>query len=376
MNGFDQFASSETGAAGAERLKPSFPDDFTQDEALFASELRTVFDIEREDLPSGYVPTVLGFERHKPAMPGFERRVTRQVFHELNLPGLPLFDRRPVQQIRAIFAEQADQLQRVGRSAAGVLTAVLIVMVLSMLFATPSFADGMQILLGHTGVQQVAAYPRNVGKPAPQPVEPQEVQTPLYWMGPAVGDYTYLGMRKVPNEGWSTGPIVDVQYVLTHVSKGSGILDVRMFQVADKYAAVLKVVQDGSAHETTVGGAKAAFVSGAWQTYGRNKTWRFDARNEVIFERDGMVFWIASDPRDGLTEAQIIAAASQMRPATRRDLSTKLSVGSVGHELQSLLRSPSGEDLYALVLRGDSAAGAHDLVRFQSAAPTHQYEMN
>ncbi len=148
MNGFDQFASSETGASGAERLEPLFPPDFTQDEALFASELRDIYDIEREDLPAGYVPTILGYERHKPAQPGFERRLTRRVFRELNLPGRPLFERRPMFQFAAALTEPAQQLRHAGRAAIGVLASVMLVMVMSMIFATPSFADGLQILLG------------------------------------------------------------------------------------------------------------------------------------------------------------------------------------------------------------------------------------
>ena len=116
---------------------------------------------------SGYVPTILGYERHKPAQPGFERRLTRRVFRELNLPGRPLFERSPVLQFGAALAEPAQQLRHAGRAAIGVLASVMLVMVMSMVFATPSFADGLQILLGHTGVQQVADYPRNVHDSAP-----------------------------------------------------------------------------------------------------------------------------------------------------------------------------------------------------------------
>jgi hypothetical protein len=381
MNGFDQFASSDAssgmGASGAKRLDPSFPEDFTCDEERFASKLRDLYDIEREDLPPGYVPTLLGYERHKPAMPGFERRLTMSVFRELELQR-PLFERSLVLQIGAALAEPVERVRHAGRSAVGVLASAMLVMVLSMVFASPSFADGLNILLGHTGVQQVAAYPRNVRNPEPQrQVATQDIQTPLYWMGPTVaGDYAYLGMRALPSEGWSQGPIVDIQYVLTHASKGTGVLDVRMFQVANQYQSVMKAVQDGSAHETRVAGARAAFVNGAWKTFGRSRTWSTSARNELIFEKDGVVFWMASDPRDGLTESQMIAAASQMRLATRHDLApSKLSVGSVGHELQSLLRSPGGEDLYAVILRGDSDAGARDLIQFQTAS-AHQFDTN
>jgi hypothetical protein len=369
MNGFDQFASSET---GAERIEPLFPDDFTPDEALFAIEVRDVFDVEQEDLPAGYVPTILGYERHKPAMPGFERRLTYQVFRALDLPGRPLFERHGALPFAALLAEPVEQVRRAGRSAVGVLSAVLLVMVLSMLFATPTFADGLQILLGHTGVQQVAAYPRNVHKPAPQQVT-NDVQTPLYWMGSSVGDYSYLGMRNLPSEGWSKGSVGDIQYVLTHTPKGSGVLDVRMFQIAAGYQAVLKVVQTGSAQDTKVGDTRAVYVNGTWQTFGRHQVWRTGARTELIMERDGVIFWIVGDPRDGMGEAQLVAAASQLRPAARRDvLPMQLSVGSVGRELRTLLRSPAGEELYALISRGEGSADAQNLVLFQSPASSNQ----
>jgi len=377
MNGFDQFASSETGASGAERAEPSYPNDFTQDEELFASELRGIFDIEREDLPAGYVPTVLGYERHAPARPGFERRISRSVFRELNLPGRPLFERNPILQFGVALVEPVQQLRHAGRAAIGVLASVMLVMVMSMVFATPSFADGLQILLGHTGVQQVADYPRNVHNSEAQqiaPVNHQETLPPLYWLGSTVGDYSYLGMRTLPKEAWSKGQIVDLQYVLTHPTNGSGVLDVRMFQVSDKYAAVLKVVHTGSAHAAEVNNTRAIFVDGAWQSVGARQVWRSGLRSEVIMEKDGVIFWIVGDPRDGLTEAQLLAAAGKLTPATRRDLlSSQLTVGSVGRELRTLFRAPVGGELYALVARGDTANTDLDLVL---PASSRQVNMN
>jgi len=377
MNGFDQFASSETGASGAERLEPLYPPDFTQDEALFASELRDLYDIEREDLPAGYVPTVLGYERHKPAMPGFERRLTHRVFRELNLPGRPLFERSPVAQFGAALAEPVEQLRRAGRSAVAVLASVLLVMVLSMLFATPTFADGLQILLGHTGVQQVAAYPRNVHSPEQQEPNREDIQTPLYWMGQSVGDFSYLGMRPLPSDGWSKGPVVDIQYVLNHTSKGSGVLDIRMFQVSDRYAAVLKVVQTGSAHETNVGADPAIFVDGAWYGPVRQQGWRAGSRTELILERDDVIFWIVADPRDGMGEAQLVALASKLQPTSRASLiASRVSVGSVGHELRALMQTPAGREIYALVPRGARPATTSELVLSQSPVSSHQVDMS
>jgi hypothetical protein len=376
MNGFDQFASSEMGASGAERAEPLFPDDFTQDEALFAGELRDIYDIEREDLPAGYVPTILGYERHKPAQPGFERRLTRRVFHELNLPGHPLFERRPLFQFAAALAEPAQELRRAGHAAIGVLASVMLVMVMSMLFATPSFADGLQILLGHTGVQQVADYPGNVHESAAPQTKQQEVQTPLYWMGQAVGDYAYLGMRKLPSEGWSSGPIVDIQYVLTDIPKGSGVLDVRMFQIADDYQAVLKVVQSGSAREIKFGDTWAIYVDGTWIAQGRHRFWQSGVHSQLLFEKNGVIFWMTGDQRDGMDQAHLLAAASKIIAATSADLNVRhLSVGLVGGELQSLFHDSMGEEVYALISRGDSNNSGR-LISFQWPSTAPQVDAN
>jgi hypothetical protein len=376
MNGFDQFASSETGASGAERLEPLFPADFTQDETLFASELRDIYDIEREDLPAGYVPTILGYERHKPAQPGFERRLTRRVFRELNLPGRPLFERRPLFQFAAALTEPAQELRYAGRAAIGVLASVMLVMVMSMVFATPSFADGLQILLGHTGVQQVADYPRNVHESAALQTQPQEIQTPLYWMGPTVGDYAYLGMRKLPSEGWSKGPIVDVQYVLTDIPAGSGVLDVRMFQIADDYQAVLKVVQSGSAREIKFGDTWAIYVDGTWMAQGRHRFWQAGVHSQLLFEKNGVIFWITGDQRDGMDQAHLLAAASKITAASSTEVNVRhLSVGLVGGELQSLFHDSMGEEVYALISRGDSNNSGR-LISFQWPSTAPQGDAN
>src|SRR5262249_7820782 len=282
-------------------------------------------------LPAGYIPTVLGYERHNPAQPGFERRLTRRVFRELNLPSRPLFERRPVFQLAAALTEPAQELRHAGRAAIGVLASVMLVMVMSMVFATPSFADGLQILLGHTGVQQVADYPRNVHDPAAQQTKQQEIQTSLYWMGPTVGNYTYLGMRKLPSEGWSNGPIVDVQDVLSDMPAGSGVVDVRMFQIADDYQAVLKVVQSGSAREIRFGDTWAIYVDGTWMAHGRHRFWQSGVHSQLLFEKNGLIFWMTGDQRDAMGQAQLLAAASKITAATSAELNVRhLSVGSVG----------------------------------------------
>jgi hypothetical protein len=276
--------------------------------------------------------------------------------------------------------EPAQELRHAGRAAIGVLASVMLVMVMSMVFATPSFADGLQILLGHTGVQQVADYPRNVHNSEAQKAQQvgqQQAQTPLYWMGPTVGDYSYLGMRMLPKEVWSKGQVVDLQYVLTDIPAGSGVLDVRMFQIASDYQAVLKVVQTGSAREIKAGDTWAIYVDGTWISRGRHQFWQSGVRSELLFEKNGVIFWITGDQRDGAGEAQLLSLADKITAATNAELTVRhLSVGSVGGELQSLFHDPVGEEVYALVPRGADGNSFGQLVSFQTPSTATQAGAN
>jgi len=242
-------------------------------------------------------------------------------------------------------------------------------MIMSVVFATPSFADGLQILLGHTGVQQVADYPSNVHNSDLQKTQQagQEAKTPLYWMGQSFGNYSYVGMRTLPKEDWSKGGIVDLQYVLSDIPAGSGVLDVRMFQISDDYQAVLKVVQTGSAREIKVGDTWAIYVDGTWMARGRHQFWQSGVRSELLFEKNGLIFWITGDQRDGAGEAQLLAAVSKITTATGAELKMRrISIGSVGGELQLLIHDPVGEEIYALVPRGAQGNSTGQLVSFPS----------
>jgi hypothetical protein len=195
-------------------------------------------------------------------------------------------------------------------------------------------------------------------------------------MGPTVGDYTYLGMRKLPSEDWSNGPIVDVQYVLTNIPAGSGVLDVRMFQIADKYQAVLKVVQSGSAREIKFGDTWAIYVDGTWVAQGRHRFWQSGVHSQLLFEKNGVIFWITGDQRDGMDQARLLAAASNIAAATSAELHVRhLSVGSVGGELQTLFHDPMGEEVYALISRGDSNNSGR-LISFPTQSTAPQGEAN
>jgi len=90
-------------------------------------------------------------------------------------------------------------------------------------------------------------------------------------------------------------------------------------------------------------------------------------RSELLFEKNGVIFWITGDQRDGAGEAQLLALASKITAATSAELTVRhLSVGSVGGELQLLFHDPMGEEIYALVPRGADGNSRGQLVSFQT----------
>jgi hypothetical protein len=161
----------------------SFPADFTSDEREFTQALQGLFSPEREDLPPLYVRTLAGDACARPIDPGFEQKMTLA-------PG----------------ARRARALRRLGRSGAVLTACAMLFMALSVVLASPSFAAGMRILLGHTGVQQVKSYPTNV-RPSASMVHQSRAagyaEQPLNWVdwfGPTVGKYT-PGVVRRPNCG-------------------------------------------------------------------------------------------------------------------------------------------------------------------------------
>ena len=349
-----------------------FPDDFSSDEAAFASELRDLFSVEREELPPLFVETLAPDPTRAPATPGFEQKMTYTVFRRLSLPQRPLF----AEVRREHRLTQLAGMVRRSRPVAAAMTFTVMLMILSVVLTSPSFAAGLRVLLGHTGIEQVRQYPTTVKVPVSTAVTSRhdsapDPQMPLYWLGPSVGDYNYLGVRQLAREEWSKGSITDIQYTLGGHSKGTGLLDIREFQIADAYSEVLQVVQAGSARERSVtapgaadttgatGGAAtipAVYVNGGWITmHNGDHLWQSDVRSELIFEHNGVIFWVVGDQRDGMGADQIVAAMSHIVPSDERmhHLWT-LNVRVISEELTTSFRSPVGTEVCEVVLKGSS----------------------
>jgi hypothetical protein len=96
---------------------------------------------------------------------------------------------------------------------------------------------------------------------------PLTTTMPIFGLGSMAGDYSYVGMQLLAPTDWSNGPIADMQYTLAQPSAGIGVLDIREFQMSSQYAAVLQIVQDGSATPVQVGATPAVCVNGSWMPF-------------------------------------------------------------------------------------------------------------
>jgi hypothetical protein len=378
-------------ASSGDGMGHPFPEDFSTEEVAFALELRDLFPVEREELPPYYVSTLAGSEWHAPLESAYEQKVSYRVFRELRLPRVPLFD--PLFDgaarwwaMRPTWSGVARSVAQTSRPLLGAMSAVMLLMVLTVVMASPSFAAGMRILLGQTGVDQVQAYPRNI-QPAQtsRTTEPPSVPaasltvgghtTPLYWMGPSQDQYSYLGMWVLDQQEWSKGPIAEIQYALGNPSPdGSGIIDIREFQVAtEKYASVLQVVQVGSASEVQVGPDQGVFVDGVWQSTAMGHAWQFGTRSELMLERDGTIFWIVGNQRDGIGQDQLIDIAIRLTLASG-PLHAPMSLHRLGREVAGAMRDPVQGELYAVVPRGVSSdSGIASFVQMRGQAHSLAY---
>src|SRR5262249_36925897 len=138
---------------------------------------------------------------------------------------------------------------------------------------------------------------------------------PLYWLGPSVGNYTYVGMRPT-NKEFTSGPMVELSYMLPGTVRGTGKLDIREFLISPNLSAVLQTVETGSAAPVVVGKLKGVYVDGHWMQHGKRTVWQTGQKSELIFEYGDMIFWIVADQRDGMGLDQLAAAARRLTPAS------------------------------------------------------------
>jgi hypothetical protein len=388
-----EFERGKGNSAWADARELQFPEDFSEEEAAFARQMHELFAVDCEELPPLYAQTLLEGERFRIPNVSFEARVASQVFESLHLsPGTPppllkhaaashqatgavrrLVTRRPspMRRLQNVVFSAHEYFRRPLAIAAG---AFLLCMVLMVVISAPAFAQGLRILLGNTGVVQLKTAPTistqtSKRQPTNSNTSSSDIDfnpsMQLFWLGPVADSYVYYGTNLQPPTGWSDGAIVNLQYHMLGGNVGSGVLDIREFQVNPAYSAVLQVVEDGFATGVTLSdGDPAVFVNGIWEQHVLDhmptSIWQTGTRCLLIMERQGVVIWISGDPRDGMNEQMMTSLASQLVTVTSEKLTVpydrRNGVGLAGTSLVDLVNYPSGSEVYLLVPAGISPA--------------------
>lgn len=328
MNEFEgQLSKGEDLSASSWEQGRDVPADFSEDDVAFAQELSTLFALDKEEMPPYFVQTLLEphDQRFQLAEHGFEHKVRAHVFRRLKLK------RRLFQPLRPSLTTLASVVP-VRRSSMVLIASCLLFLLFTVAFTSQSFVEGVAILLHSTrsGVYQVHNYPEKVslatsGQNAVRPTQinlpaaEQLLHFPMYWPQALPNDYlleqAYLYQES--QQTWTDGPILELHYDYTNpriVTNGTGDIAIREFKPG---ADVLQLVQSGAAHSIqtdTKGIAQAIYVDGQWVSPNRfSHRWQYGGRSELIYQRDGVVFWIVGDQRDGIDQNALLKIAQSLQ---------------------------------------------------------------
>ncbi len=307
--------------------------DFSEEDLAFAQELDTFFSLQDEVIPPYFVQTLLASEdpRFQPVEPGFEHKTRARVFRRLKLR-------------RSLFHGEHASFFPVGKLFPGrrflVTSAALVLfMFLTVLYTAPSFASGMEIILrgAKSGVLLVKDYPSGL-RPSHSRVNaiprdpdaspalslPEAIHQlhawDLYWPKSVPANYvltdTYFYQEPYPS--WADGPFMELDFSLPgKLAQGTGQLAIREFKLKPN-VNVLQVVKDGAAQAIKVddnGQAQAIFVDGQWIMRSKNvPIWIYGQRSELIYQKNGIVFWIVGDQRDGMNKNELFKIANSLDP--------------------------------------------------------------
>jgi hypothetical protein len=376
-----EFERIDQSSAWADAGELQFPEDFSQEEIAFAGKMHDLFALESEELPPLFTQTLLDNIHYEIPGRGFEQRVTAAVFDRLHLSQQlppPSSDRRSdvhdvsprgrplARRVRSALLAAQTYFRR--PIAVGISLVVLL-LTLTIMVSSPVLAQGLRVILGKSGVVQVKDVPASAQVTGRQPRANASLAAttfnpsmPLFWLGPVASNYAYEGTHLQEATRWTDGAIVDVQYTLPGTSPGSGMLDIREFQVADAYSAVLQVVEDGYATSLTLAdGEPAVYVNGMWgqrlvdhtETY----AWQAGTHSLLIMERQGVVIWMVGDPRDGLTAQSMAAIAGQLASVSRATLMRNYrGLWLASASLVISVNDALGSECYLLVSQGISPA--------------------
>ena len=323
------------------RQELELPDDFTDEDVAFAQEMRTLFSPEKEEMPPHFVQTLLDTEnpRFQAVEHGFEYKTQVHVFKRLKLHRRLFY----TESRRGPFVGQPLRSQR---SIGALLVASLLFVFFTLVATGPSFASGLEVLLSghHSGVLQVNGYPNLTHRKVqnqlstnaasmPKKISLLEAQQLLEFplQSPDFvpdhyalsATYLYQGI----DQSWADGPALELDYSYMHqgvVSHGIGQISICEFTPRGQ---VLQVVQSGAASTLQNNGHKAIYVDGQWVHINKfSHEWIYGGRSEIIYEHDGVVFWIVGDQRDGIDQNTLLAIANSLQSYNMRAIHI---VGSV-----------------------------------------------
>lgn len=313
--------------------RPVVPDDFTVEDLAFATELHTFFSPEQENLPPYYVQTLLdaGDQRFDPVGRGFEYKTSARVFRHLKLRRR-LFCTH-ISPLSALSMSMSDVSLR--RSALAMVCTFMLILLLTVALTGSSFASGVAILLrgAQGGTYEINRYPAGLvhtphddspefSAPTTKQLSLLTVQRQLhfsiYWPKYSLPQYTlqhvnfYVGL----DQQWADGPMLEFEYSLppSAIAEGSGEVWVREFMPRTD---VLQLVEEGAAVpiDKDGSGALAIYVDGQWNPAASGgPAWIYGDRSELIYQINGVIFWIVGDQRDGVGEKELMQVAQGLTP--------------------------------------------------------------
>jgi hypothetical protein len=205
-------------------------------------------------------------------------------------------------------------------------------MLMTVAFTSQQFTMGVALLLHgeRAGAYPVAHYPDGIAAPLAADDSALESQRlnlirtqqllhfPMYSPRMVPDHYEFSGiyLYQQPSQTWVDGPVLELEYTLSSsiVPAGTGQIFIAEFKPRGD---VLQLVQSGAAQAVQIdpkGDAKAIYVDGQWVP--RNRLlpqWVSGQRSELIYQKDGVVFWIVGDQRDGIRENELWNIAQSLQ---------------------------------------------------------------
>ena len=310
------------------------PEDFSEEDMAFASEMETMFSSESEEMPPYYIQTLLEAEspRFQPVEEGIEYKTKAHVFRRLRLRRR-LFKR--TQRIRFTFTRP-----KFSRPVIALMTACLLFMAFTMVATSSSFASGLALLLAgpHSGVVQVNGYPQHYtrrqshffdadfaiqAKQITLSDAVQQLQFTLYQPSYVPTNYMLNNMSVYTSStrDWSNGPIMEMDYSYTYPGSRHETTQISICEFKPN-GQVYQVVQVGAAQYVQLGhdnSVRAVYVDGQWVRINKfSHDWVYGNRSEIIYEHDGVVFWIAGDEGVGINQNVLLNIAASLQPLDAR----------------------------------------------------------